>query len=104
MTTTTNAQSTSAIITQDAGGRGAAKDARRPFKKYFRETGWRHIVGIIVGAFALFPLLYIISASLNPGGTLLTANSLFSNFSFDSYATLFASRQHPYGAWFLNTL
>ena len=102
--TTTRAESTSTIVTRDAGAPGAAKEPRRPFKKYFRETGWRHIVGIVVGAFALFPLLYILSASLNPGGTLLTANSLFSNFSFDSYATLFASPQHPYGAWFMNTL
>ncbi|WP_300267451.1 sugar ABC transporter permease [Microbacterium sp.] len=102
--TTTRAESTAAITTADAGVPGAAKEPRRPFKKYFRETGWRHLVGIAIGAFALFPLLYIISASLNPGGTLLTANALFSNFSFDSYATLFQSPQHPYGAWFMNTL
>lgn len=102
--TTTRADSTSTIVTRDAGTPGVAKEPRRPFKKYFRETGWRHIIGIIVGAFALFPLLYIISASLNPGGTLLTANSLFSNFNFGSYMTLFQSPQHPYGAWFMNTL
>ena len=77
---------------------------RRPFKKYFRETGWRHIVGVVITAFAVLPLLYVFSASLNPGGTLLTANRLFGNFSFESYMTLFTTPRHPYGAWFMNTL
>lgn len=101
---TVKSTATRVLVTADAGVRGEGKEPRRPFKKYFRETGWRHIVGIVVGAFALFPLLYVVSASLNPGGTLLTANSLFSNFDFSSYGSLFASSQHPYGAWFVNTL
>ncbi|MGF3055536.1 sugar ABC transporter permease [Microbacterium sp. YY-01] len=101
---TTQPQSTIAIITRNSGGPDATKPPRRRFSKYFKETGWRHIVGIVVGAFALFPLLYVVSASLNPGGTLLTANSLFSNFNIDSYVTLFTTPRHPYGAWFVNTL
>lgn len=89
----------------DGGGvRGAAPEPRRKFKRYFRETGWRHIVGVVVSIFAVFPLLYVFSASLNPGGTLLTANSLFSNVSGESYVELFTTPRHPYGAWFVNTL
>lgn len=103
-TSTVHAPSTSAIVTEGAGVRGEGKEPRRPFKKYFRETGWRHVVGFVVGIFAIFPLLYIFSASLNPGGTLLTANALFSNFTLDSYISLFTSSRHPYGSWFVNTL
>lgn len=77
---------------------------RRSFKKYFRETGWRHLIGIVITVFAIFPLLYVVSASLNPGGTLLTANALFSDVSIDSYVELFTLPRHPYGAWFMNTL
>lgn len=77
---------------------------RRPFRRYFRETGWRHIIGIVVGIFAIFPLLYVLSASFNPNGTLVTANGLFQQVSFESYVTLFTSPRHPYGAWFVNTL
>ncbi len=84
--------------------RGAPKEPRRKFKKYFRETGWRHIVGVAVAVFCIFPLLYVISASFNPGGTLLTANSLFSNLSLDSYFALFENARLPYASWFLNTL
>src|SRR5690606_19283753 len=101
---TVKESATQAVTTADAGVRGEGTEPRRPFKKYFRETGWRHIVGVVIGVFALFPLLYVFSASLNPGGTLLTANALFSNFSAESYVSLFASERHPYGAWFVNTL
>ncbi len=95
----------SSAASHDGGGvRGEGPLPRRAFKRYFRETGWRHIVGIVIGVFALFPLLYVFSASLNPGGTLLTANGLFQNLNFESYVALFTSPQQPYAAWFMNTL
>lgn len=101
----TTAPSTSAIVTGgDAGVRGAGVEPRRPFGKYFRETGWRHLVGLVAVVFALFPLLYVISASLNPGGTLLTANSLFGTIDVGSYVELFQNPSQPYAAWFMNTL
>jgi len=77
---------------------------RRRFPRWFRETGWRHIIGLVMLVFAAFPLLYVLSASLNPGGTLVTANSLFSNISLGSYVELFNRPQQPYAAWFVNTL
>ncbi|WP_308494015.1 sugar ABC transporter permease [Microbacterium terrisoli] len=77
---------------------------RRPFGRWFRETGWRHIVGIVMLVFAAFPLVYVLSASLNPGGTLLTANGLFQNFDLGSYFSLFGDPTRPYGAWFVNTI
>jgi len=103
MSTTQTAPSTSAIVT-GAGVRGEGREPRRPFGRYFRETGWRHLVGIVAVVFALFPLLYVISASLNPGGTLLSANSLFSKVSLESYFELFGNPSQPYAAWFMNTL
>lgn len=77
---------------------------RRPFKRWWRETGWRHLVGLGVVVFCAFPLIYIFSASLNPGGTLITANNLFGNVSLGSYVELFNRPQQPYASWFLNTL
>ena len=44
---------------------------RRPFNfgRWFRATGWRHVVGVIMVIFSVFPLLYVLSASLHPGST-----------------------------------
>ncbi len=77
---------------------------RRSVGAWFADTGWRHVVAIIVSAFALFPLLYVVSASLNPKGTLTGSNQLFSAFGFDSYVRILSDPQNPYGLWFLNTL
>ncbi|MGN7947291.1 sugar ABC transporter permease [Microbacterium sp. 22215] len=76
----------------------------RSIGAWFADTGWRHVVAIIVSAFALFPLLYVVSASLNPRGTLTGSNQLFSAFGIDSYVRILSDPQNPYGLWFLNTL
>lgn len=77
---------------------------RRSFGAWFADTGWRHVVAVVVSAFALFPLLYVVSASLNPRGTLTGSNQLFSAIGIDSYVRILSDPQNPYGLWFLNTL
>ncbi|MCE0510174.1 sugar ABC transporter permease [Microbacterium sp. KKR3/1] len=77
---------------------------RRTLGAWFADTGWRHLVAIVVSVFALFPLLYVVSASLNPKGTLTGSNQLFSAIGIDSYVRILSDPQNPYGTWFLNTL
>ena len=72
--------------------------------KWFADTGWRHLVGVVALVFALFPIVFVISASLNPSGTLTASNDLFSRISLDNYRDLFRSPVYPYADWFLNTL
>lgn len=97
MTTTT-------IVTTSLSNGKPAVEPPRPFGRWFRETGWRHIVGIVMVVFSVAPLLYVLSASLNPGGTLVGANQLFRKVSLDSYGALFSNPVQPYAAWFGNTL
>src|SRR3954451_21458544 len=80
--------------------------SRRPFSmsRWFRATGWRHLVGIVVSVFALFPLVFVLSSSLNPHGTLTGSNALFSEFGFDSYSRILSNPQVPYVPWYVNTL
>ncbi|MDO5084675.1 MAG: sugar ABC transporter permease, partial [Arachnia propionica] len=44
---------------------------------------------VVMMIFCIFPLLYVLSASLNPGGTLTGSNQLFNNVSFQNYVELF---------------
>src|SRR5215216_3026127 len=81
-----------------------ASRRRRSFGAWFADTGWRHVVAIVVSAFALFPLLYVFSASLNPNGTLTGSNQLFSAIGIDSYVRILTDPQNPYPQWFMNTL
>lgn len=91
------------VARSDDGAR-PGRAPRRPFGAWFRQTGWRHLVGIVMIVFAGFPLLYVLSAALNPGGTLLTANGLFQTLSGDSFARLFTNPQAPFLAWLVNSI
>jgi len=84
--------------------RPAAARRRRGFGRWFGATGWRHAVGLTMVVFAAFPLLYVLSASLNPTGTLVGSNALFRSIDFSNYVELFNRPQQPYAAWFLNTM
>ncbi|MBW9092330.1 sugar ABC transporter permease [Microbacterium jejuense] len=82
----------------------ASAPRRRSFGKWFADTGWRHVVAIVVSIFAIFPLLYVLSASLNSNGTLIGSNQLFSQISLDSYVRMLTNPDVPYPMWFLNTM
>ena len=49
---------------------------RMPFGRWFREIGWRHVIGVLAILFAAFPVLYVISASFNPLGTVASIGTL----------------------------
>ena len=91
---------------RSAAGGAVAAPAPAPFKfgRWFRATGWRHVVGIVMVAFALFPIVFVISSSLNPQGTLTGSNALFSAIGLDSYVRILTDPQVPYPQWFANTL
>ncbi len=80
--------------------------SKRPFSlgRWFAQTGWRHLVGLVATVFAAFPLVYVLSASLNPSGTLTGSNRLFQVFSLENYRILLTTPSQPYGRWYLNTL
>lgn len=79
---------------------------KRPFSfgRWFAATGWRHLVGLVVVVFALFPIVFVISSSLNPDGTLTGSNALFSEIGFDAYARILTNPDVPFTTWFANTL
>lgn len=76
---------------------------RGPFH-WFRTTGWRHVIAIMLCLFAVTPLVYVVSTSLNPQGTLTGSNRLFQKIGLDSYERLLSSDQYPFELWFKNSL
>ena len=65
----------------------AAQPRMRP-ARWFRELGWRHVIGVVFVLYAIFPIVYVISASLSEGGTLTGSNDLFSSVSTANYEAL----------------
>jgi arabinogalactan oligomer/maltooligosaccharide transport system permease protein len=77
---------------------------RQSFGKWFVDKGWRHIVAWAAIVFAVFPLLYILSVSLNPVGTLTGSNELFRAFDLRNYVRLLTDPDVPYPRWYANSL
>src|SRR6478735_5795578 len=64
----------------------------------------KYAVVIVTSVIAVFPILYIVSASLNPNGSLVSSNGLFRSIDLTNYIELFSNPTQPYGAWFANTI
>lgn len=82
----------------------AGAQHKMPFGRWFAEIGWRHLVGIATVAFALFPILFIISASVNPLGTVSSSGLIPKDVSFVHYEALLSGARVPFVRWYLNTV
>lgn len=72
--------------------------------RWWREIGWRHLVALAGLAFALFPVLYIISAALNPLGTVASTQLIPTTFSLSNFEVLLSGSKGPFAQWYINTL
>lgn len=84
----------------------ATLSKKKPFNpaKWFFSTGWRHLVGIAVCIFAIFPILYILSTSLYPNNDINNTTALFQEISIANYVELLAQDTRPFARWYLNTV
>ncbi|MEW9550271.1 sugar ABC transporter permease [Nonomuraea sp. NPDC050783] len=64
----------------------------------------RHVFVLAVCAFALFPILFVVSAAINPLGTLASTELLPTGASPANFANLFASDTYPFARWFFNSV
>ncbi|HKZ24399.1 MAG TPA: sugar ABC transporter permease [Acidimicrobiia bacterium] len=74
-----------------------------PLVRWMRGLGWRHLVAWLALAFAVFPVLWVISASFNPQGSLTSQRLVPSSFTLDNYRELLFT-DVPFGSWYLNTI
>ena len=68
---------------------------------WFKRVGWCHLVGVLALAFSLFPVIFVVSAALNPVGTLSSSNLVPSNVGVDNFSTILSG---SFPRWFLNSL
>lgn len=65
---------------------------------------FRIVLAIVMLIYALFPVLWIISASFNPTNSLVGQPLIPPNPTFANYERLFNNPINPYGRWYLNSL
>lgn len=65
-------------------------------------VGWRHAVGVLAVLFALFPIVFVLSAAINPLGTLSSTDLVPTGVSGENFGRLLSDTQFP--RWFANTV
>lgn len=73
--------------------------ARR--KRWLLDVGWKYLLAVPIIFYSVFPLVYVVSASLNPGGSLAASNAIFSVFDLSNFAAL---ANTSYWTWAANSL
>jgi arabinogalactan oligomer/maltooligosaccharide transport system permease protein len=66
--------------------------------------GVRLLVAVILIVFSIFPVLWVVSASLNPTGTLATQTLIPKTPGFGNYRTLLTLDEFPFWRWFWNSI
>jgi arabinogalactan oligomer/maltooligosaccharide transport system permease protein len=78
----------------------------------FKDTWWRHVVGIIAVVFSLFPVAYIVAAAFNADQSLSGTSLIPRAVTLDNFRELFDTTTDPtstfsaahYLRWFANSL
>ena len=65
-------------------------------------TWWRHALGLLALVWALFPIIFLVSAALNPAGSLSTSSLIPKDVSLGNFDVLFSDASRPYVAWYKN--
>ncbi|KQR16510.1 sugar ABC transporter permease [Cellulomonas sp. Leaf334] len=91
----------STVVDRETPGTVVERDGVPRGRRWWAEIGWRHVVGIVTIVVCVVPLVYVLSASLNPGGTLTGSNQLFRTIDFENYRELF---NLDYPSWFANSI
>lgn len=73
-------------------------------KTTFAGNAARHLLIWAAIAFALFPVIWIFSASLSPSNTLIGQSLIPGNMSWVHYRDLFRSPELPFGRWIWNSV
>jgi arabinogalactan oligomer/maltooligosaccharide transport system permease protein len=71
---------------------------------WWSQVGWRYLIALIALVFAIFPALFILSAALNPTGTLQSTTVIPKGASFENFKKLFNTPSIEFNTWYVNSL
>jgi arabinogalactan oligomer/maltooligosaccharide transport system permease protein len=93
-------------------GREAEKPA--PTRPKLKDTWWRHVVGIIAVAFALFPVVFVVSAAFNSDNSVSGTSVLPTHATLDNFSNILHNSVQdksaagnvdaPFVRWYLDSM
>ena len=77
---------------------------RLPFRRWVRVVGWRYVIAILVALFVLFPIVWTVSASINPVDTLSGAQLIPDGATLDNYKEILENpAESPFMTWLFSS-
>lgn len=83
------------------GGEREAGTRQRP-SRWFADYGWRHLCAVLALIFAFFPVAYVVSAAINPSGSIAAQQFIPDNPSLVNFEILFTETR--FLRWLWNTI
>jgi arabinogalactan oligomer/maltooligosaccharide transport system permease protein len=80
-----------------------AERRRLPFRRWVRELGWRHVALVVGVLFAVYPIVWIISAAFNPVDTLNGATLIPAGATLENFKGLVGDPLTPFLTWLWNS-
>jgi arabinogalactan oligomer/maltooligosaccharide transport system permease protein len=73
------------------------------FITWFKEYGWRHLIGLIFVTFAIYPILFVLTNSFADFANLSNSKLIPSGLTLKHYRLLSGDPLVPYFTWLFNT-
>lgn len=73
------------------------------FVRWFKEYGWRHLVGMLFVFFAIYPILFVVTNSFADFANLANSKLIPDTFTLKHYKRLSGDSLVPYFRWLYNT-
>ncbi|MFM8751668.1 MAG: sugar ABC transporter permease [Actinomycetota bacterium] len=80
------------------------REKKMTFRKWLRVLAWRHAIALFAIAFALFPLVWMASASFDQLGKINTQSLIPQYRGLDNYRLLWENPDQPYWRWMRNSV
>ena len=74
------------------------------FEKWLLTLAWRHLIAFLAIAFAVFPLIWMASASFDRLGSIEAQQLIPKYAGLDNYRALFGNPERPYWTWMRNSV
>lgn len=80
------------------------KAKKLTFSQWMRRNGWRHAIAWVAIAFALYPVLWVLSAAFTDDPSISSSALIPTSPTLKNFMTLFGNRDQPYANWYVNTM
>ena len=77
---------------------------KRTFGEWWKDLGWRHVIALISIAFAIIPILWVISAAFSADPTISSGSLIPREFTIANFSRLLENPDQPYLRWYVNTM